>query len=169
MKNCSPTIKKKALYYIAKYRANYRINNNIKKDNCNNINILYNFFEEEIYKTITINIRKKLIKYIEDNDIEIENKIDDFINQQKAIEINKLFCNICSIKFNTEKELQHHCIMKEHIKQENNNLKKELKLFEHENIKITELLNQKNKQYNKLLDIHNNLKLEYNKLEYNIL
>tara|TARA_Y100000389_G_C17461938_1_gene522422 strand:+ start:1249 stop:1743 length:495 start_codon:yes stop_codon:yes gene_type:complete len=163
MKNCSPTIKRNAIIYIAKYITKEQTDNlNIYHLNKKNIEtILNNYIHNE---NILLPISTKLKIYILKNIELIENKIQQLYDTKQALDINNRYCTICKEYFDTQEQLKNHKISINHLRQENIYIKNINIVLEKENIKNKQLKEQIEKKYNKLY--YNFIKLE---TEYNYL
>ena len=163
MKNCSPTIKRNAIIYIAKYITKEQTDNlNIYHLNKKNIEkILDNYIYNE---NILSHIIKKLKIYIFKKIELIENKIQQLYDTKQALDINNRYCTICKEYFDTQEQLQNHEVSINHLRQENIFIKNINKFLEKENIKNKQLKEQIDRKYNKLYLDYIKLETEYNYL-----
>lgn len=163
MKNCSPTIKRNAILYIAKYITKEQTANlNIYHLNKKNIEkILDNYIYNE---NILSHISNKLKIYIFKNIELIENKIQQLYDTKQALDINNRYCTICKEYFDTQEQLQHHEVSINHLRQENIFIKNINTFLEKENIKNKQLKEQIDRKYNKLYLDYIKLETEYNYL-----
>lgn len=163
MKNCSPTIKRNAIIYIAKYISQEQTSNlNIYHLNKKNIEtIVDNYILNE---NIPLHISNKLKIYILKNIELIENKIQQLYDTKQALDINNRYCTICKEYFDTQEQLKNHEISINHLRQENIFIKNINTFLEKDNIKNKQLKDQIEKKYNKLYTDYIKLQTEYNYL-----